>query len=321
MRSSNRPNFAARVVARGVRYGPDVTAPRQILPGTTWLVTRRCSERRNFLRPSKLTNEIFLYVLAVAASRYEILVHAACVMSNHYHLIVTDPGARLPAFAQYLNALVARATNASLGRWEGFWASGTSYSAVSNESGKDAVRKTAYVLANPVAAGLVQNGREWPGVRTDVDQLGAAKLLVERPEGFFRDDGDMPPSAELELTPPPMLNSPDVFRREVAAELARLEHDARRAVASRGRTFLGRKRVLAQSPYSRAEPGEPRRKLNPRVAAHDPWKRVEALSRVTGFVREYREALCALRAGFRDVLFPAGTYLMRVAFGVRCHPG
>jgi REP element-mobilizing transposase RayT len=41
-------------------------------------------------------------------------VHAWCVLSNHYHLVVTDPDARLPAFMQYLDSLVARAMNASL---------------------------------------------------------------------------------------------------------------------------------------------------------------------------------------------------------------
>jgi REP element-mobilizing transposase RayT len=94
-----------------------VTAPRQVLPGTTWLVTRRCSERRRFLRPSAIVNEIFLFVLAVAARRFGVEVHAFCVMSNHYHLLVTDRRARLPAFVQHLNGFVARAMNASLGRW------------------------------------------------------------------------------------------------------------------------------------------------------------------------------------------------------------
>jgi putative transposase len=44
-----------------------MTAARRVLPGQTYLVTRRCSERRFFLRPSTVTNAIFLYALAVAA--------------------------------------------------------------------------------------------------------------------------------------------------------------------------------------------------------------------------------------------------------------
>src|SRR6266545_4007950 len=99
-----------------------MTAPRQIIPGTTYLITRRCAHRQFLLKPSPVTTGIFLYVLAVAARRYGIQVHAFSVLSNHFHLVITDPDARLPAFEQYLDSLVARAVNASLGRFESFWA-------------------------------------------------------------------------------------------------------------------------------------------------------------------------------------------------------
>jgi putative transposase len=75
-----------------------MTAPRQILAGATYLVTRRCSQRLFLLKPSRLTNSVFLYLLAVAARRFGIAVHAYCVLSNHFHLVLTDPAARLPAF-------------------------------------------------------------------------------------------------------------------------------------------------------------------------------------------------------------------------------
>src|SRR5512145_2127436 len=161
------------------------TPPRRVLPGTTYLVTRRCSERRFFLRPSKLTNAIFLYVLAIAARRYEVAIHACCVLSNHCHLVLTDQAGRLPAFMQFLDSLVARAVNASLGRFEGFWATDGSYSAVEPLAPADVVAKVAYVLANPVAAGLVERGAEWPGLWTSPEQIGSAKLTARRPTVFF----------------------------------------------------------------------------------------------------------------------------------------
>jgi REP element-mobilizing transposase RayT len=297
---------------------PRMTAPRQVLPGTTWLVTRRCSERRRFLRPSAAVNEIFLFVLALAARRYGIAVHAFCVMSNHYHLLVTDPRARLPAFVQYLDALVARAVNASLGRWEGFWASGTSFSAVSNTSPVDVVRKAAYVLANPVAAGLVQRGHEWPGLRTAPEQLGAATLTARRPAGFFRPKGTTPESVELALVVPPGFASAGEYQEAVAKEVGSLEEEARRALAGEGRRFLGRKKVLAQDPLGSPPGAEPRRKLNPRIAAVDSVERIDAIARLKRFVREYREALAKLRAGVREVVFPAGTYRLHVELSVRC---
>ena len=191
-------------------------------------------------------------------------------------------------------------------------------SAVSQASTEDVVRKAAYVLANPVAAGLVRVAREWPGVWTAPEQLGSARLRAPRPTGFFRDTGGLPESVELELTVPPGFASADAFREAVIRELDTLEATARRNLAAERREFLGRERVLAQKPFARPAAGEPRRKLNPRVAARDKWKRIEALGRLVDFVRAYREAFAAMRSGVRDVVFPAGTYHLRVELGVRC---
>ena len=294
-----------------------MTSPRQILPGTTYLITRRCAHREFLLRPSAVTNGIFLYVLAVAARRFGVRIHAYCVLSNHFHLVATDPEARLPAFEQYLDSLVARAVNASLGRWESFWAP-SSYSAVVLATADDIVAKSAYVLANPVAAGLVRRGRDWPGLWSAPEQLGGASILAARPTTFFRPSGYMPEAAELELTAPPGFASPDEFRVRLVQALAELEDNARRGIVSSGRGFLGRARALTQNPRGRPSSGEARRQLNPRVAARDRWKRIEALSRVLDFIDAYREARDAFRAGLRDTVFPAGTYLLRVAHGVQC---
>jgi REP element-mobilizing transposase RayT len=295
-----------------------MTSPRQVLPGTTWLVTRRCSERRRFLRPSAIVNEIFLFVLAVAARRFGVEVHAFCVMSNHYHLLVTDRRALLPAFVQFLNGFVARAVNSSLGRWEGFWASRVTFSGVSNTTRKDVVRKGGYVLANPVAAGLVKHGREWPGLWTAPEQLGTAILTARRPAKFFRAKGGWPASVELALTVPPGFRSAQEFRDAAAEEARVLEDKARRKLASEGRKFLGRAKILTQDPLTAPAGTEPRRKLNPHLAAIDTVERIDAIARLKRFVREYRVALAKLREGIREVVFPAGTYRLRVELGVRC---
>jgi REP element-mobilizing transposase RayT len=167
-----------------------MSLPRQVLPGATYLVTRRCSQRQFLLRPCKLTNEIFLYVLARAVERFGIKIHAFCVLSNHHHIVLTDPDAKLPAFEQYLDSLVARAVNCSLGRWESFWAPPT-YSAVRLVTPADVIDKTAYCLANPVEAGLVRRGSEWPGLWSSPEQVGRAPIVARRPAGFFRAESHM----------------------------------------------------------------------------------------------------------------------------------
>ncbi len=295
-----------------------MTPPRRVLPGAVYLVTRRCSERRYFLKPSRLTNEIFLYVLAVAAQRYGVLVHAFCVLSNHCHLIVTDVDGRLPGFMQYLDSLVARAVNASLGRFEGFWATDGSYSAVEPLDPADVVAKTAYVLANPVAAGLVRRGAEWPGLWTSPDQLGSAKLTARKPKRFFDPKGHLPDVIELELTVPPGFASAAEFRALVSAAVRELEEKHHQEIASQGKRFLGAARVLAQNPFARPPAGEPRFELKPRIAARDRWRRIEGLFRLKTFERAYRKAWVDRRSGAPNVLFPAGTYLLRIMHGVQC---
>jgi REP element-mobilizing transposase RayT len=294
-----------------------MTAPRQILPGSTYLITRRCSQRQLLLKPSATTNAVFRYVLAVAARCHGIRVHAYCVMSNHFHLVVTDPKCRLPAFAQHLGSLVARALNASYGRWESFWAPG-SYSAVRLETPDDVLEKAAYTLANPVAAGLVRRGEEWPGLWSAPARVGGKAEKAKRPEAFFNPKGQMPEEAELELVAPKGFGSAEEFKRKLRTRVDELAELAAKELRSEGRTFMGASKVLAQRPTDRPRGGEPRGKLNPRVAAADKWKRLEALGRLKEFVRAYREALTRLWSGARNVVFPPGTYLLRITLGVRC---
>ena len=290
-----------------------MSAPRQVLPGVTYHLTRRCTQRTFLLRPSDCTNEVFLYVLAVAAQRFGVRVHGFCVLSNHAHLVVTDPDARLPEFTQFLHAFVARALNASLGHKEAFWRPG-GCSTQTLEAAQDIVDKTAYALANPVAAGLVRTGRLWPGLWSDPDRFGTS-IEVKRPRHFFAEDGDMPETATLELTVPPGFESVEHFRSAVLSALRPLEEEAQQHF---GRNFLGVARVLKQDPTGRPTSFEPRSTLNPRVAARDTGQRIAALRRLKEFVSAYREAWAAWRSGARDVVFPVGTYRLRVWQCVPC---
>jgi putative transposase len=294
-----------------------MTSPRQVLPGSTYLVTRRCSERRFFLRPSARTNAIFRYVLAVAASQHEIDVHAYCVLSNHFHLIVTDPHGRLPDFHRVLDGLVARATNALLGRRESFW-DPDSYNATRLEDAESVFEKIAYVLANPVAAGLVRRSADWPGLWSDPHLIDGDPVCVERPAGFFRTDGPMPAVARLCLRRPPGCEASDAFITRLLLQLHDDEDRAALRVAGQGRSFLGVAVVLAQSPRARPAPVDPRRRIRPRIATRNVARRVAALRRLREFAQDYREAFDAWTGGVREVLFPLGTWLMRVRHAAPC---
>ena len=103
------------------------------------------------------------------------------------------------------------------------------------------VEKIAYVLANPVAAGLVRHAKEWPGAKVDVGELGRGVLHATRPAAYL--DPENPQwvdEATLPLALPPAIEQENAegFRRQVAAEL---QHPAqRRAIFGALATQAGR---------------------------------------------------------------------------------
>jgi putative transposase len=289
--------------------------PRRILPGETYLITRRCAHRAFRLRPCAETNRIFMYCLAFASQRTGVLVHAACVMSDHHHLVVTDPSGVLPNFLRELHRLTAKAMNALQGQWENFWAAGQCnvVRLVTNEDIED---KIAYVAANPVAAGLVAAPNQWPGFLA----WGESVRRVERPEVYFRQDGTCP--AELHLTierPPVRDGGVELDRQGWMAKMARLVAAkvdiARRTLRAMGRVVLGGARASSVSVERRATSYEERFGTTPTFAARVRSVR-DRLGRVEQHFREqYRAALELWRSGKRDTQFPFGTWGMVVGHG------
>jgi putative transposase len=305
------PRLIFRKPSRPSPDNRDMTAPRQILPGTTYLVTRRCAQRQFLLKPSALINQIVTYCLAFAADRAGIVIYGWVFMSNHWHAVVNDPDGRLPEFMARFNKLVGKCVNASLGRWESLWSSG-SYSAVRLETEEDVMNKLVYVLANPVDACLVDSYKQWPGAISSPRECINKRKTIKRPDIFFRKDGSMPPVAYLEAKVPSCFDTlkPHQFAARLAAAVKAREAELREQHVKDGRTVLGRDAVIAQDPFDSPQSLEPRRKLNPRVACKDKWRRIEALGRLKAFLDAYREAWAAFKEGARDVVFPAGTYWM-----------
>ena len=310
-------NCGPEAAAHLVLTRPLVSLPRMITKGASYLVTRRCTQRQFLLRPSAETNRIFVYCLAYAAKQTGMEIHGLVVMSNHWHGVITDPDARLPEFLQILHRLIA-AANALLGRAENLWAAGAP-SVVQLDHPDDVLDTLAYVIANPVAAGLVKDPRDWPGVITT--RLGET-FVAKRPEVFFRETGTMPERVKLVCTVPTMLRHIGLDRavrrlRRLAQESVRR---ARNAVRSQGRNFLGADGVRMMPIYRHATTPESLRKRRPSFASRDLDRRLTAVRRVRVFRAAYRVAIAQWQRGRRTVRFPDGTYQMRVLHTVRSGP-
>jgi hypothetical protein len=209
--------------------------------------------------------------------------------------------------------------NARLARRDYFWAS-SSYSAVALQGRTDIVDKAAYVLANPVASGLVRRGRQWPGIWFAPLRCARHELEFERPAHFFRRSGPraLPDRTSLNMVAPPGFDSVEEFAREVAIALESRESSAETELRAAGRCVLGVAAVLAQRPFARPRAWEPLGGLNPRVASKDKKRRTQALADLVEFLHAYRVAFARWRGGALDAVFPQGTYLMRVLHGASC---
>jgi putative transposase len=133
----------------------------------------------------------------------------------------------------------------------------------------------------------VRSGRQWPGLWSAPERIGGDAAVIRRPKGFFDPKGSLPEAATLELVAPPGFESVEAFRERLIVALGVREEQA--LADHRGR-FMGAGRVLAQKPTARPASREPRRTLNPRVAARDKWKRIEVLGRLLEFLQSYRAA-------------------------------
>ena len=295
-----------------------MTLPRQILPGRSYLITRRCTQRQFLLRPSRVTNQNIQYCLALAAERTGVQLHAVCFMSNHWHGVLTDPHARLPEFLEIFHKLVAKSQNASLGRWENLWSSDKT-SVVLLVCERDVLEKMAYTLANPTVAGLVKSPHDWPGV---ISNRFGEQRAVDMPDGFFDHDGPLPEALTLRFVRPRILVglSDAQLQAQLNAAIAKHVKRAREDMMLRGLPFIGRDAVLRQRFNATPKTPAPRRNPSPRIAARSTPERVHAIGRMLAFVREYRAVWHEWRNGNRAAIFPPGTYALRIYARVACAP-
>jgi hypothetical protein len=151
-------------------------------------------------------------------------------------------------------------------------------------------------------------------------ELGRRTWRIKRPEVFF-DPNKWPDEVELSLSLPPVLEhtyGAQPVREAVAQELEHQEHLAHQEVKRRNWRVLGAERVRRLSPYQRATSFEPLRDRNPTFAVGRAQKSVffDAVTELRAFRRAYQQALERWRAGFRETVFPQGTWAMCRLHGV-----
>jgi putative transposase len=133
-------------------------------PGAFYHVTSRGNERKDVFK-SRKDRQQFLSYLESSVVRYGAVIHAYCLMSNHYHLLLETPNGNLSqimrhingAYTTYFNVKRKRAGHLFQGR----------YKAILVEADEYATELSRYIHLNPVRAGIVANPEayEWSSYR------------------------------------------------------------------------------------------------------------------------------------------------------------
>lgn len=298
-----------------------MTQPRFIIPGETIFVTVRTVARFYLLRPEPELVESIQYCLAHYANKHGIVLNAVCVMSTHIHLVAFDERGLRSVFLRDVHRGIANVVKALRG-WSGpvFRPKPNIVRLLTQEA---IVDKIAYTVANPVAAGAVRRFKDWPGLCCAAGLSGCRQQKAKRPKYFFSDKGELPTSATLRFELPFALvdvHGQSRTHSMIAKAVARHETRAQEEVQRLGWKVFGPVHCLRLSPFRRAKAYEVFGTREPTFAVLGGGKTlyVWAATQLRVFRQRYREALEQWRNGKRKVLFPFGTWLMRVYHGVRC---
>lgn len=298
-----------------------MTAARQVLPDRTYLISRRCTQRQMLLRPEPAVEELYLYCLGEAASRFGVVLNGYIAMSNHQHLVVRDVHGNFPDFLAHLNKMIAKTMNVLRGRTENFWSS-EQPNAVYLVEAQDRFDKLVYLLTNPVKANLVEHAVDWPGPTSIGQSLSGRSRTVKRPRLFFDPKGSMPP--EVVLTIERLAGYEHLSEVEWIAKLhgavRRVEEGARRERAVGGSRVMGRKAVMEIVPTSVPTSEEEDGEIHPSVACRDRDRFIGALVELASFREERHFVLLRYKDGDREAVFPFGTFRVRGSFKVADDP-
>lgn len=256
----------------------------------------------------------------------EVELFGFVAMSNHVHLVVRTQGKNLAQFMRYFGSAVASGINYLTGRRGQLF--GRRYDAQPLLDDDATAGRLRYSLDNPRAAGLVNSHDEWPGQLLcfgfSASDSPVFKFFNRMAWHEAKRPKDVTPFIEdvaLTLSPLPHLSAldRDSYRRTVEGWLRDLQGEAAqqqqgdkrahdvgtRAAQPQRRSVLGVAGVIAVPIGHRPERAKHKRRPYAFGARDKLREHREAMGIVIA-LHEY--AAERLRAGYRDVSFPEGTY-------------
>ena len=127
-------------------------------PGALYHVTSRGNRRESIYQDDNDRQE-FLALLGTVRERNNWCIHAYCLMTNHYHLVIETPEANLSEGMRQLNGVYTQRHNHRHNR-VGHVFQGR-YKAILVQKQSYLLELARYVVLNPVRANLVMNAAQW----------------------------------------------------------------------------------------------------------------------------------------------------------------
>lgn len=127
--------------------------------GALYHVTSR-GDRREDIYQGDADRESFLAVLSDVCDRFNWVVHAYCLMGNHYHLLVETPDSNLSLGMRQLNGVYTQRFNRRHKR-VGHVFQGR-YKAIIVQKDAYLLELARYIVLNPVRARMVRSAKDWP---------------------------------------------------------------------------------------------------------------------------------------------------------------
>jgi putative transposase len=134
--------------------------PRTTLPDGFFHVISRGIPAAGYVFRDDEDRQAFVDLLWRTAREHSWKCHAMCVLGTHYHLVVDAPRARLSSGLHQLNWRYARYFNVKHESFGHVFAARFTARVIEDES--YLYDACAYVLLNPVRAGLCSHPDEWP---------------------------------------------------------------------------------------------------------------------------------------------------------------
>ena len=120
---------------------------------------------------------LFFEVMSEVHDRFNWVIHAYCLMDNHYHLLVETPDGNLSKGMRQLNGVYTQRFNRKHGR-VGHVFQGR-YKAIIVQKESYLLELARYIVLNPVRAEMVRSAKDWPwsSYRATSDQTDAPPWL------------------------------------------------------------------------------------------------------------------------------------------------